>query len=190
MVFTIAAVSRINLLTNPNAEDGIGSPSGDDVETIPGWTTTSNFTVVQYDAPTFPTVAESKRISGGKNFFAGGPNNDMSTATQVVDVSSSASAIDAGQRIAQLEAQLAGYDGQGDNAAVRAEFLSSSGTVLGWMQVGPVSATDDVFQLKTASGLVPAGTRSIRVTMISIRIDGNYNDGYFDNLYLGLAPKQ
>ena len=44
-----------NLLLNGDAEAEPGSASGNDVELIPDWTTTSNFTVVQYGAPAFPT---------------------------------------------------------------------------------------------------------------------------------------
>ena len=37
---------------------------------------------------------------------------------------------------------------------------------------------------RTASFAVPAGTRSIRVTITATRAQGNYNDGYVDNVSL------
>jgi len=179
------ALTQTNLLRNPGAEEVQMSASGGQVVSIPGWTITSNFTTEPYGGD-FPTTAESQRISGGSNLFSGGPENAMSTATQEVDVSSLGQDIDAARRTAVLQAQLAGYGNQGDNGTVKAEFLSASGALLGSISVGPVGGTNNVFQFKTASGAVPSGTRSVRVTMTSTRFNGSYNDGYFDNLFLGL----
>ena len=44
-----------NLIVNPDAEAGIGSPTGD-VVAVPGWLTTGNFTAAQYSAPGSPTL--------------------------------------------------------------------------------------------------------------------------------------
>src|ERR1700687_4835856 len=67
-----------NLIVNPGAEAGPGA-TGDGIVAIPGWTTTSNFTAVQYGGTevggSFPDAAASAAIGGGKNFFSGGPNN-------------------------------------------------------------------------------------------------------------------
>lgn len=190
----IAALDRLpvgtegigaNLLRNPGGEEGQGSPS-DGVVPLPGWTTTSNFTAVLYGTPNSPTIAESQRIDGGLNFFAGGPNNALSTAAQVVDLSGRATDIDAGKQTALLRAQLTGY-GDGDNSAVKADFLGSGGAVLGSLSIGPVAGPSNSFQLRETSGAVPAGTRSVRVTMTSVRNGGSYNDGYFDNIFFGIS---
>ena len=94
-----------------------------------------------------------------------------------------ATGIDAGQRTAQLQAYLGGYGG--DNAGIRAEFLNAGGTVLGTaLVIGPRS---DEMQLLSTTGQVPAGTRTIRVTMTSTRVAGDDNEGYFDNLSLTLT---
>ncbi len=177
-----------NLLLNPDAEDGRLTDTGFEVVQIPGWTTTSNFTTPVYGIPGCMGAAESQRIGGGKGYFVGGPNNSLSTATQTVDVSKEATAIDAGQRVAVLSAHMAGF--LSDNSTLRADFINANGASLGSISLGPVSATGNAFELQTTIGAIPAGARAIRVTMTSVRATADvYNDGYFDNLYLGLSSK-
>ena len=54
------------------------------------------------------------------------------------------------------------------------------------MKIGPVTPDernrDLKFVLKSASADVPALTRTIRVTMTAVEVDGSYDDAYFDNL--------
>jgi uncharacterized protein (TIGR03437 family) len=173
--------SAVNLIRNPGAEEAITQQGQ-----IPGWTLTSNFSLEPYGASGFPAVAESQRINGGAKFFTGGPSNASSSAVQTVDVSSQAAAIDAGQQVAFLRAELASYS-SGDTSTVKAEFLSATGAVLSEVSLGPLATANNLFQLKETSSIVPAGTRAVRVTMISLRQDGIYNDGYFDNLFLSLC---
>ena len=94
--------AAVNLLQNPGAEAGAGA-ADNTVVAVPGWTTTASFTAVVYGIPGFPLASEGAP-AGGVNFFAGGPDASLSTATQVVDVSASAAQIDAGQ----LQAHLSG----------------------------------------------------------------------------------
>jgi uncharacterized protein (TIGR03437 family) len=176
---------NVNRLCNPGAELGQGGTNAETVVSIPGWTTTANFTAIVYGLTEFPTLADAQRIGGGTNLFYGGYNTASSTATQSVEVADEASGIDAGQRTAQLQGYLGGYQPEGDNAQVRAEFLNASGTVLGSaLTLGPATGS---LQLLTTSGAVPAGTRSIRVTLLSTRVGGSYNEGFFDNLSLALS---
>jgi hypothetical protein len=177
-----------NVLLNGDAEAGTGSASGNDVEPIPNWTTTSNFTVVQYGAPDFPDTSVSSAIGGGKNFFAGGPSTTSSSATQTVDVSDRAAQIDAGELSATLSGFLGGFDGQDDNMTVTASFLDASSASLGSFTIGPVTQPDrgGVTNLlfRTADEAIPDGTRSIKVEMDATRFQGSYDDGYADNLSL------
>src|SRR5258707_7361945 len=66
----------INLITNGDAEAGIGSTDGS-VVTIPGWDRIGNFgTVVQYGSPGgFPDLSSPGPHDRGGNFFAGGPDS-------------------------------------------------------------------------------------------------------------------
>ena len=76
---------------------------------------------VAYGAPAFPTAEDGTRLGGGRNFFAGGPDGDVNTASQVIDVS----ARRAGDRrraasTATLSALIGGYSSQDDAATVSA----------------------------------------------------------------------
>src|SRR5438067_2005462 len=76
----LADVFYFNLILNPGAEAGPGSPTGSEVVAAPNWTSVSNFTViVSSAAPAF-----------GKNAFIGGPDTPLSSARQTIDVSSGA----------------------------------------------------------------------------------------------------
>jgi hypothetical protein len=183
-----ARQSAGNLLRDDGAEEAQGS--GDQVVPIPGWTTTGTFTAGLYGANGLPAAGQGPS-DGGRNLFAGGPGGAVSTATQTVDVSSSAAGIDAGTVNASLDGWLGGWEGQDDSASVTAEFLDVAGKALAGLTIGPVTAADrgDRTELleRTAKGNVPRGTRSIRVTITARRASGIYNDGYADNLSLTLA---
>jgi hypothetical protein len=180
-----------NILLNGNAETGTGSASGNDVVSIPGWTTTSNFTVVQYGAPGgFPDNSVSSSIGGGINFFAGGPNTTFSSATQTVSILDLATLIDAGGASATLSGDLGGFDGQSDNMTVTATFLGAASNSLGSVIIGPVTETEragvSTLLFDTGSVAIPVGTQSIMVEMDATRVDGAYDDGYADNISLVL----
>jgi hypothetical protein len=182
-----------NLLLNGDAEVGPGSGSGNDLELIPDWTTTSVFTVVQFGAPAFPTPAVATAIGGGANFFAGGQGRAFSSASQIVNVSDLASSIDAGQASVALTGFLGGFDGQDDNMTVTATFLSSTSDPLGVLSIGPVTQPDrdglTTLLFRSISGALPGGTRSIVVEMDAARFQGTYDDGYADNLSLVVSGR-
>lgn len=187
-----------NLIVNGGAEDGAGSPSSvGGVVAVPGWTTTGNFTVVEYetqpDVPdSFPTMDSPGSPDRGTNFFVGGPNNTSSSASQVIGVASAAKLIDSGLVRFTLAGWLGGFAGQNDNAVVTATFARANGSPVGTTSIGPVLAADrdGVTGLlpRAAFGTVPAGTRQI-VVRVQMTKDATffYNDGYADQLSLTLA---
>jgi hypothetical protein len=189
-----ATVPSGNLLVNPGAEAGPGATDEGTVVAPLGWTVESNFTAVAYGTTTFPTTADSARLGGGNNFFAGGPNTAASAATQVVDVSGASAEIDGGKLGVTLSALLGGWQAQTDRATVTASFLSAIGGPLGSLALPPVTPADRGSQTtlvaRSASGVVPPATRAISVRIDATRDDGAYNDGYVDNvgLVLGSAP--
>src|SRR5919198_1848450 len=190
-----AAVPSGNLLVNPGAEAGPGAPDDSQAVAPPGWNVESTFTAVQYGASGgFPTAADGAALGGGANFFAGGPGRATSAATQVVDVSAAAPEIDAGKVGATLGAALGGYASQTDHGTVTATFLNAAGAATGTLAVPTVTAADrnSVTGLiaRSATGVVPAGTRQVSVRIDAIRDEGSYNDAYIDNvsLVLGAAP--
>lgn len=183
-----------NLIVNGDAEAGPGTPDAmKPVTEIPGWTTTGRYDVVVYGARgDVPAVNDPGPTDRGKNFFTGGFNDAVSTATQLIDVSSQAAAIDAGATYA-LSGWVGGYATQSDGAVVAIQLVAANGRGLGQAQIGPVTPSDrgsrtSLLQ-RSATGDVPRGTRKIIVTVTMTRRDGAYNDGYADNLSLVLAPK-
>jgi hypothetical protein len=177
-----------NLLQNPGAEAGAGATDSTAILAMPGWASTGSFTAVAYTAPGSPPAPSG----AGANYFAGGPGQPLTTAMQTVDVSASAGAIDAGQLQATLSGYLGGFAGQGDSAVVGATFLDASGTSLGSVAIGPVTTAERGGQSallpRSATAAVPDFTRTIRVVISAERTEGNYNDGYADELALVLEP--
>ncbi|MCY2966244.1 MAG: hypothetical protein NT069_21870 [Planctomycetota bacterium] len=180
-----------NLLANPDAELGAGSPTGN-VVSVPGWSVVGDFTVVKYGVPGgFPLLTDAGPLVRGTNFFAGGPSNAASSASQLIDVSSEASAIDAGDVTFSLAAYLGGFSSQRDHAVLEIDFLNAADSSIGFDSIGPVSNTErsNLTGLlpRSSFGAIPVGTRTIDVTLWMTRVDGAYNDGYADNLSLILT---
>jgi|GEM_PF-3396761 len=186
-----AALPAGNLLADPGGEAGTGANDSSSVVPPPGWTASPSFTLVAYGAPDFLTTQDAQTLGGGRSFFAGGPDGDVNTATQTVDVGAAAADLAARPVFATLSAQLGGYAGQSDAAFVTAQFESAPGQPLGSVQIGPVSEADrkgvTTLLARSASVAVPAATRLIVVTITATRSDGQYNDGYADNVSLTLS---
>jgi hypothetical protein len=198
-----AAIPAGNQIRNPDAETGAGSndSSTQSPSPIPEWTTSPNFTEHLYDpqgSTDFPDTDDSAAINGGKQMFAGGPStngdNTTETAAQDVDVSGAAAEIDAGGVSATLAADLGGFSAQEDNATITATFLNAGGQDVGHLTIGPVTATDRGSQTsllaRTTSGTVPVGTRKVHVLITATKTEGDYNDGYIDNVSLTFAASQ
>lgn len=195
LVFAPAATAVVpqgNLVQNAGAEAGQGATDSVSQPPVPGWQVTGTFTAVQYGTSGFPAVADGSRVGGDKNFFAGGPSAPTSTASQTIDVSGAAPEIDGGNLGFTLSAFIGGFSTQGDNASVGAIFLDGSGTALAGHTIGPVTPAQRQNQTillpQSTSGTVPSGTRTIQILITATRTDGQYNDGYADNVDLTLGP--
>jgi len=140
---------------------------------------------------TGPGGLTGETFDGGNRLFTGtGPS---SVATQVIDLAPSSAAIDNGHVDAVMSAYIGGYANQGDNAKVDYAFRDATGTVVASTTFGPVlpgdrgNASGFIGFAETAA--VPVGTRSVLVTITSIRFVAPANDGYVDNVSLVLdAP--
>ena len=191
-----AEIPAGNLLANPGAEAGPGAPDAVTIDPPPGWTNVGNVTAVLYGSPDSPTAADSAALGGGANFFAGGPDTAASAATQTLDVSGAAPEIDAGGVTATVAGDFGGYVGQDDSATLTATFLNAAGAPLGAPLVTPAVTLADrngatALLPRSASGTVPAGTRTIAARLDMVRVEGAYDDGYADNLSLTLgAPPE
>src|SRR4051794_1575071 len=89
-----------NLVANPGAEAAPGAQDSSAQVPLPSWAVTGFLTAVAYGTSSFPTTEDGTRLGGGANFFAGGPDGDVNTATQVIDVSAGAADIDRGGVVA------------------------------------------------------------------------------------------
>lgn len=177
-----------NLIANAGADDDVGSATGAQVP-VPGWTSLGTATAVQYGVGVFPTGSDPGPPDRGANFFFGG-RSAVSSLTQTIDVSAYSAAIDEGATTFELSGYLGGYLTQTDTSTVTLTFSSSSGADLGGALIGPVTPgeRDDAtaLLLRTGSGSVPPGTRSVNVVMEMMRSGGFDNDGYADSLSLVL----
>ncbi|CAM3320985.1 alkaline phosphatase family protein [Mycobacterium colombiense] len=200
-----AAPMSANLLANPGAELGDPSPSGYGAVSIPGWVATGTPTVIKYNTlvrlpsplgspgPTMPKflafpAAQNGPPDGGVQYFGGG-NVATSTLTQTVDVSGAAAAIDTGTVPYTLSGWLGGNRLEFSEASATVDFLAASQLPLGTGKIGPVSILARGLKTELAerdtSGIIPAGTRSARVTVTfkdTHWAGGAYNHSYADNL--------
>lgn len=181
-----------NIIVNGDAEAGPASALGYDVLGATGFVTTGNFTTVAYTAAGgFPVAGDPGVSAGGLNFFAGGPSEELSTASQTIDLTSGASFIDTGTSSFSLSAYLGGFASQSDNAVLTISFLGSLSNLLGSASLGPVTNGDrgnlTGLLFRSAGGFVPIGARSVNVLLTMDRNEGSYDDGYADNLSLVLT---
>ncbi|MFL6112219.1 MAG: alkaline phosphatase family protein, partial [Catenulispora sp.] len=107
--------------------------------------------------------------------------------SQTVDVTAAATAIDTGNVPYTLSGWLGGYASQNDRVGVTATFLNAAGATVGsTAQIGPVTSANrgntTEFLQKTATGTLPAGTRSVRVDVAFTYSAGSSDDGYADDL--------
>ena len=178
-----------NLLLNPGAQTGAVSAHGWDSVTIPGWQVVSGLpTAVRYGTQRFPPATGRWPMMPGGQLFAGGaggtarlrqlvwlaPAPRSATGTGLVAGS--------GSHAATMRYDLSAWLGgtSHSSAAVSVAFLSATGHVLGRSTVGPVGKGGGGHRMspRTATGTVPPGAVSARVTLILAttltNIDGPY----------------
>jgi hypothetical protein len=181
-----------NLVKNGDAESGAASASSYRTVEIPGWTVTNQLTVLKYGTPGgFPTTNTPGPFNRGNQFFVGGPDSPVSAAMQTISISDVGSVIDNQFVRYKLTAFLGGVGGQKDNAEVHARFLALDGKSLGEAVIGPVLLAErdykTMFLLKSASGILPVGTRNVEVRLQFNLVDGKYDDACADNIALVLS---
>jgi hypothetical protein len=168
-----AARPGTNLLLNPGAQTGAVSARGWDSVTIPGWQVVSGLpTAVRYGTPRFPPATGRWPLVPGGQLFAGGAGG-TARLRQSVSLRRSESAMRY-----DLSAWLGGTSHS--SATVTVAFLSATGQVLGRGTTGPVGKGTGGHRLspRAATGTVPAGAVSARVTLVLAttltNIDGPY----------------
>jgi hypothetical protein len=182
-----------NLVVNGGAESDVGAPDNSKIVKPSSWTTTGEFTVVQYGAAGgFPDKTSPGPADRGKNLFEGG-NVVKSTALQTISLKAGATDIAAGTVHYVFSAWLGGFGSQGDNAKATVTFRDAAGASLGQNQLMPVTPAErkSVTGLlqRSASGDVPKNASSATISIELTRTDGQYNDGAIDNISLVLSNK-
>ena len=115
-------------------------------------------------------------------FFAGA--NSTAELYQEIDVSASSAVIDAGNQLYTFTCYLHSWaQSPADEGRVIVDYIDSSGEILETYDTG-INTVTLLWVLYTDVRLAPVGTRSIKVTLISIRNTGSNNDGYIDNIEL------
>jgi hypothetical protein len=177
-----------NLLANPGAEEG--QAAADPAQSFPpaGWSPFGGLTQVLYGASGgFPATSASTAINGGNALLAGG-NAASSGGQQIFNITPAAAAIDAGRVRATLSGALGGIAGQDDSATLSVQFDNYVQQQFGGLTIGPVTNADranaTTLLPRSATEIVPAGTRRALVGLSLARVSGAYNDGYADNLSL------
>ncbi|HUG64420.1 MAG TPA: hypothetical protein VMK83_04315 [Gaiellaceae bacterium] len=154
----------------------------------------SGFVVARYGTHGyFPSSAVARAIGGGRNFLFGGYPHRSATATQSINVSSSAADIDAGG----VKACLSGYLGGTRNWAdytirVDVSFLTEAEASRGGgLRIGPVfpaqRKNETTMLRRAAERNVPSGTRLLRVVVTANSSAGSPIYAYADNISVALT---
>src|SRR6185295_13796157 len=131
-----------NLIDNPNADSGPAATTAIGVVAPVGWVVSGNFTAVAYGTVGMPDSTTPGAVNRGTNFFAGGPNNALSSASQNIDLSSGAGVIDTGHSTYTFSGWLGGNTVQDDSMILSMTFNDAAGGSLGTVTInGPTSST-------------------------------------------------
>ncbi|HEY7430511.1 MAG TPA: alkaline phosphatase family protein [Streptosporangiaceae bacterium] len=152
-----------NLLLNPGGRAGDVSAKGWDAVTVPGWQVTSGLpTVVRYGTPKFPRATGGWPAVRHGRLFAGGAGR-TARLTQAVSLRRAATAHPVRYR---LSAWLGGATHS--RASLRVAFISAGGRVLARRAVSRPGHGAGAGRLakRAASGKVPAGAVSARITLM------------------------
>ncbi len=157
---------------------GLGLVNGDaETGDMTGWTVTQGTVEANNAYPAFQ----------GTYYFMG-PSTAEFRAGQELTVPADAQAhVDAGELAARVSWALGSYNGS-DSGEIELDFLdelgASLGTAASGLEIGP--ETPDWTQ-KDFQVAVPAGTRSVVLTMHGVRNNGSNLDAYFDAITAGLV---
>lgn len=137
------------------------------------------------------TGLTGQTFPGGASLLTG--SGASSVATQTIDLTPSAAAIDNRNVDALLSVYIGGYAGQQDQARVTYSFYDAAGNNLAETAFGPVTAADrggvSGFVPFADSIRLPASVRSAVITISTQRFTAPANDAYIDNVSLVLeAP--
>ena len=180
-----AATTSGNLIVDGDANAGYCTSDWTAATTVPGWKVVSGSPDLMCSS-----VGGFSYPSGTADsaFYAPGNQGDGSIE-QTADVSSAASAIDAGGVNFNLAGWLGGWTAYAGYTQLSVTFLNGSGAQVGASASLPTVSESDrggktEFLARSATGAVPVGTRSILVQLAFV--DSSSETGYAEHLSLTL----
>jgi hypothetical protein len=181
----LAATTSGNLIVDGDANAGYCTSDWTAATTVPGWQVVSGSPDIMCSS-----VGSFGYPSGTPDsaFYAPGNQGDGSIE-QTVNVASAASAIDAGGVSYNLSGWLGGWTTYAGYTQLSVTFLNASGAQVGSSASLPTVSESDrggktEFLARSATGAVPAGTRSILVQLAFV--DSSSEAGYAEHLSLTL----
>ncbi len=155
-----------NLVVNPGAEAGPGVANPGYAPYIPGWATSAGTSVSPYNGyQGFITNADPGPSDRGVNVFYGGPTAATSYMYQNVDVSAAATVIDKGGVQFEMSAWLGGLSGH-QSPTLTFTFYDWTGKQLAATgQLGPLGVRNTSLVSQSQTGVVPAGTRWVNISL-------------------------
>lgn len=159
------SILGVNLIVNGDAEAGsAGTDLQNVVTSIPGWTSGGHPNVLPYGLTGLVQLTSPAPPTHGFNYFVSGLSG-TSTLTQVIDVSSGASAIGAGNIKYTLSGWLGITNFGGGPPTVSADFQNANGQTFSSAKLSLPGALANSLFAQRQIGLVPIGTTRITVTL-------------------------
>lgn len=122
----------------------------------------------------------------GNYYFSGGNGSASDYARQYIDISECVAQIDSNSLGYGISGDFGGWEDQDDRANLNITFLDNFEQPIGTATVGGVLARDREYQTmllsRSNSGMIPFGTRTIKVDLVMTRVEGLNNNGYADNV--------
>jgi gliding motility-associated-like protein len=119
--------------------------------------------------------------SGTFHFY---PENTVLASSELyqdISLSSYSTAIDAGTANFTFSGWRRGYPSDFDQSRIVVEYRDASNAIL-VTALNTASSDFSVWTVSTDTRNAPVGTRSVRIRLISTRLSGSDNDGYYDDI--------
>jgi len=193
-----AANLDVNLVVNGGFESvdfgTLGASSGPLLNDWAG----QGFTYSHDGSGGVPNYANGTPLAnGGSYYFApastttgGTPHHTLATAiTQSISVAAgpTGSLIATGNAKFSLSAYFNSYQTQADFGTVQVDFLNGANAVLGTGVVSPGAGALSDWTKVTATGAIPTGTATVKVSAWGALLQGGGSDGYIDNIDFQVA---
>jgi len=195
-----AANLDTNLVANPGFESVDFGTTGDyGSPTVLNWLGGPGFAYSHNPTVTgIPDYADGEDPPGAGDWYftannnPGSPTGDWRAPDLVyqdiaVGTGPTGTQIAAGEAAFKLSAWMSSFANDNDFGIVHVNFHDGGGTSLGTVQINDGDpGPNNVWSLNAASGLVPVGTASVRVSLFGGVANGG-TDGYIDNVDLQLT---